>query len=173
MSGWQRSRGQHRLTQWNGRECVASSHRRLVTGSAAMHKAVFWTLLFLFLSNISMASMRSSNIWRTKTQRGEMKQVLRDIVRLLFHVLQGTSRNYKGPNIHRIVRHLQMLMPYMLGGSVLSPYYYISLPSMPFWVLCLGPKRCQRIFGLADLAGPWERSKSSRRSPCIPSESVS
>ena len=58
-----------------------------------------------------------------KTDWPEIKMVLRHELGVKNHVYQGKVGNYEGPSIHKVLRNLHKLEPYMPEGSKLHLYY--------------------------------------------------
>ena len=75
-----------------------------------------------------------------KTAWPEVKQVLKDVVGVDFHIYQGKVGNYEGPGLRKILRNLNKLEPYLLGGSLKRLYHvtFLAFKDVAESVFCEG-----------------------------------
>ena len=79
----------------------------------------FWMQLCLAYCNYFFNEIIN---YLEKTQWPEAKNMLRDVAGVQFHIYMGKVGNYEGPSIHKILRNLDKLNPFM-DGSSMQPYY--------------------------------------------------
>ena len=70
----------------------------------------------------------------------EVKEVLRDVVGVQYHVYMGKVGNYEGPSINKIFCNIEKLEPFMLGGSTMRPFYATLLAFKGMASAVLGAK---------------------------------
>ena len=90
--------------------------------------------LHLFLSVNEIINFLQKTMWP------EVKEVLRDVVGVQYHVYMGKVGNYEGPSINKIFRNLEKLEPFMLGGSTMRPFYATLLAFKGMASAVLGAK---------------------------------
>ena len=73
--------------------------------------------LHLFLSLNEIINFLEKTLWP------EVKNVLKNVIGVEFHVYMGKVGNYEGPSLNKLLRNLDMLEPYMLGGSTMRLFF--------------------------------------------------